>query len=149
VAVPVAAIDVQAFVHVTEDMDKTMKAVINVFPPRYSDEISFTRTYLEGHHGNPIILIKTRIKKGVTALAFISNLASKLSGKSKEGLLANIERHVDEKENFYLRLDKQAAFLNRLELGSEDSIRIQIRLNLGQKSIENMVNLCRELGLIL
>lgn len=148
-AVPVASIDVQAFIHVTEDVDKTMKAVINVFPPRYSDEFSFTRTYLKGHHGNPIILIKTRIKKGVIAQAFINNLASKLGEKSKEGLLTNIERHVDEKGNFYLRLDKQAAFLNRLGLGSEDSIRIQIRLNLGQKSIENMVNLCRELGLIL
>ena len=148
-AVPVAFIEAQAFVHVTEDADKTMKAIINVFPPGDSDEIPLTRANLKGHHGNPIILIKTRINKGNIAKAFINNLASKLSEKNKEALLTNIERHVDDKGNFYLRLDKQAAFLNKFELGSEDSIRIQIRLSLRQKSIENMVNLCRELRLIL
>lgn len=148
-AVPVSFIEVQAFVHVTEDADKTMKAVTNVLPPMYVDEFSFTKANLKGHHGNPIILIKTRIKKDGITKAFIDNLASKLGEKNKEVILKNIERHIDEKGNFYLRLDKQATFLNKLELGSEDSIRIQIRLNLLQKSIENMINLCRELGLIL
>lgn len=148
-AVPASFIEVQAFIHVTEDADKTMKAVINVFPPMHSDEIPFTRANLKGHHGNPILLIKTRIKKGGIAKAFIHNLASKIGERNKEVLRENIGRHVDEKGSFYLRLDKQAAFLNRLELGSEDSIRIQIRLTPRQKSIEEMVKLSRELGLIL
>lgn len=147
-AVPVSFIEVQAFIHVTEDTNKTMQAVTTVLPHIYQDEISFTTANLKGHHGNPIILIKTRITQGEIAEAFIDNLASKLGEKHKEYISKNIARHLDEKGSFYLRLDKQAAFLNNLELGSEDSIRIQIRFNLHKKSIENMVNLCRELRLI-
>ena len=141
-------VEIEVLAHATEDPDKVTQAIKNLFPPIHRDEVSFTQTSLKGHHGNPITLYKTRIQKKPIITAFIENLSSQLNNENKKTLHKNIERHIDEKGSLFIRLNKQSALLNKIELEYEDPIRIQIKFNIWQKSKENMIKLSHELGLI-
>ncbi len=138
-------IDASLFAHATEDEDKVMRAVQNLFPTEYMDSITFKRQNLHGHHKNPIILFETRIKDKEIIQAFVENLSSNLSTVDKQDLLGEIGRYV-EKGSLYLRLDKQAAFQGNFKLCSADPIRVRIRFR--KSKLENVVQVCRELGIL-
>jgi len=141
----IAFIDVSLFAHATEDEEKVMQAVRNLFPTEHRDLITFRRQNLRGHHRNPIILFETKIKDKEIIMAFIKNLSSNLSVLDKETLLEKLGRHV-EKGSLYLRLDKQAAFQGNFKLCMADPIRLRIRFR--KKRLEDMTQLCKELGIL-
>ena len=141
----VAFVDISLFAHATEDEDKVMRAVQNLFPLKYLDSITFRRQNLHGHHKNPIVLFETRIKDKEIIQTFVENLSSNLSVVDKENLLEEISRYV-EKGNLYLRLDKQAAFQGNFKLCTTDPIRVRIRFR--KSKLEDVVQVCRELGIL-
>ncbi len=138
-------IDVSLSAHATEDEDKVMQAVHNLFPPECLDNIVFKRQNLYGHHKNPIVLFGTRIKDKEITKAFVENLSSNLSIVDKQILLEDIGRHV-EKGSLYLRLGKQAAFKRSFKLCKADPIRVRIRFR--KSKLEDVVQICRELGIL-
>jgi hypothetical protein len=141
----IAFIDVSLFVHATEDENKVLRAVQNLFPSEYLDRLTFRRQSLRGHHRNPIVLFETRIKDREIVEAFVENLSSNLSTLDKQNLLEEIERYV-EKGSLYLRLDKQAAFRGNFKLCMADPIRVRIRFR--KSKLEDVVQVCRELGIL-
>ncbi len=141
----ISFINVSLFAHATEDEDKVMRAVQNLFPLKYLDSIAFKRQNLHGHHKNPIVLFETRIKDREIIQAFVGNLSSSLSVVDKQNLLEEIGRYV-EKGSLYFRLDKQAAFLGNFKLCAADPIRVRIRFR--KSKLEDVVQVCRELGIL-
>ena len=51
-----------------------------------------------------------------------------------------------EKGSLYLRLDKQAALQSKIKLVTSDPIRIRIRFR--KSKIEDVIKICREIGMI-
>lgn len=143
--IPVAYIDIRFFAHATEDLDKVMKAVQQVFPSDQMEDIVFNKSNLRGHYGNPITLFEARIKKKETIRALIENLSSHLSELDKETLSREISLHV-EKGSLYVRLDKQAALQGKLKLCTHDPIRVRIRFR--KRKIEDVVETCQKLGML-
>ena len=141
----IAFIDISLFAHATEDEDKVMQAAQNLFPKKYSDNITFRRQNLHGHHKNPIVLFEARIKDKEIIQAFIKNLSSNLSIIDKQNVLEEIGRYV-EKGSLYLRLDKQAAYQGNFRLCTADPIRVRIRFR--KSKLEDIVQICRELGML-
>ena len=142
---PVAYVDVRFCAHATEDLDKVMEAVQNVLPSDHIEDITFNRSNLEGHYGNPITFFETRIKDKETVRALVEKISANLSSLDKEELGRTINRCV-EKGSLYIRLDKQAALQGKIKLVTSDPIRIRIRF---QKSkIEDVIEICREIGMI-
>ena len=139
----VAYIDVRFSVHATEDLDKVIDAVQQVLPADHIDDIVLKKKALRGHYGNPIALFDTRIKKKAVVEALVDKLFSSLNEQDKEGLLREIDQHVEE-GSLYIRLDKQAAFQGEMKLCSADPIRVRIRFR--KRRIEDIVKICRELG---
>lgn len=142
---PIAYIDIRFFVHATEDLDKVVEAVQRVIPSDYMDDIVFKKANLKGHYGNPITLFQTRIKKKEIIKAFVENLSSRLDNLDKEMLRREIDLHV-EKGSLYVRLDKQAALQGELKLCTADPIRVRIRFR--KSKLEDVVQVCRELGIL-
>ncbi len=140
----VAYINVRFFVHATEDLDKVIEAVRHVLPSDYVDTIVFEKNSLRGHYGNSITLFETRIKEREIINAFIENLSLRLDEMDKKMLVREIDLHV-EKGSLYFRLDKQAAFQDKLKLRIEDPIHVRIRFR--KTKIEDIVKACRELGM--
>jgi len=142
---PVAYVDVRFCAHATEDVDKVVTAVQNILPSDHVEDISFRRSNLEGHYGNPITFFDARIKNKETVRALVENLSANLSSLDKEELGRTIKRCV-EKGSLYIRLDKQAALQGKIKLVTSDPIHIRIRFR--KSKIEDVIQICREIGMI-
>ena len=142
---PVAYVDIRFCAHATEDLDKVMEAVHNILPSDNIEDISFKRSGLDGHYGNPITFFETRIKDKETIRALVENLSANLSSLDKEELGREIHRYV-EKGSLYIRLDKQAALQGKIKLVTSDPIRIRIRFK--KSKTEDVIKICREIGMI-
>ena len=143
--VPATYIDIRVFAHATEDEGKVLSAVRNTLPQQVSESIVFKKSNLTGHHGNPITLFETRIKEKEHVKAFLEKLASSLGVLDKEVLGSEIEQHV-EKGCLYIRLDKQAAYLNEFRLGTTDPIHFKIHFK--KSNMKEIADVCRSFGII-
>jgi len=135
----------RVFAHATEDVDKVLNAVHNTLPAEVIENVVIKRTNLTGHHGNPIILLETRIKEKNAVQAVFKKLSSALSILDKEQLSGEIKEHLD-KGNLYLRLDKQSAYLNEIKLSRADPIHLCIHFQ--KSNPEEIVNVCRKFGML-
>jgi hypothetical protein len=133
-------VEISFIVHVTEDIQKALKAVRNLLPDLYRDNVSFKKEKLWGHHKNLIILVKTTIKKKNFGHAFIENLYNKLNISDKDELSKGFKKRLDNKKMFFLRLDKQKAYLGKIKLSSIDPIRIKIKLNFFPNNFKEIIN---------
>jgi RNA binding exosome subunit len=143
---PIAYIDVRFCAHATEDTNKVMKAVSNVLPSEDTeDKVVFNRSVVEGHYGNPITFFEARIKNEQTIKTLIENLSANLSSLDKEEIGRNISRYF-EKGSLFVRLDKQAALQGKIKLVMSDPIRIRIRFR--KNKTEDVLQICRRLGML-
>ena len=142
---PIAYVDVRFCAHATEDLNKVMDAVQNILPSEYLEDITFNKSILEGHYGNPITFFETRIKDKKTIKALIEQLVATLSVLDKDELDRTMYRCV-EKGSLYIRLDKQAAFKGKTKLVTSDPIRIRIRFR--KSKTEDVIVVCKEIGMI-
>jgi len=140
----VAYVDVRFSMHATEDPNKVIEAVHQVLPADYVDDIVFKKNALRGHYGNPITLFKARIKEKEIVEALLKKVFSNLNEQDRESFLKEIDIHVEE-GSLYVRLDKQAALQGEMKLCTADPIRLRIRFR--KKRIEDIVKICRELGM--
>lgn len=143
--IPIAYIDVRVFAHATEDLDKVLTSVRSILPPEQVDNIVFSKTGLTGHHGNPIVLVEAKIKDRHVAQAILERLASGLSTMDKENLGNEVADHL-ERGNLYLRIDKQSAFQGVFRFSNSDSI--HLRVHFKKHTSEEVVGICRKLGLL-
>lgn len=138
-------IDLRVFAHATEDLEKVLSAARNILPVEAADSVVFKKTSLTGHHGNPIVLVETRIKDAKIVQAAFQRLGAGLSLLDKESLNDEIMQHV-ENGNLYLRLDKQSAFLNQLKLSTSDPIHLKIHFK--KHGAQEILDICRKSGLL-
>lgn len=143
--IPIGYIDIRVFAHATEDTEKVLNAVRNVLPKEAVDTVTFNKSNLTGHHGNPIILLEARIKEKSVSQAVFEKLASSLTMLDKEQLGNEIMQHV-EKGSLYLRFGKQLAYLNELKFSSVDPIHFRIQFK--KHSQEEIIEICRKFGLL-
>ena len=123
----IAFIEVQAFSHATEDLEKVMRAIGRIIPEDAMDSINFVKTESKGHYGNPITVVKARVNKKQAIRGIMERLASGLDETDRVALVAEFNERFDDRGNIYVRLDKQSAYMGRLRLGREDPIRLQIK----------------------
>ena len=142
---PIAYVDIRFCAHATEDVDKVVEAVHNILPSDKLEDITFNRSCVEGHYGNPITFFETRIKDKETVRALVENLSVNLSSLDKEELGRTINRCV-EKGSIYIRLDKQAALQGKIKFVTSDPIRIRIRFK--KSKLEDVTEICREIGML-
>ncbi|MEM2265596.1 MAG: RNA-binding domain-containing protein [Candidatus Hadarchaeales archaeon] len=135
---PIREVTVKVLVHATEDENKIMEALKNFLPAK----IRVERVELEGHYGNPLVLLKARVKgkEMEEVLSFfldkIENLAS---------LFPKFDQHLDKEGNLYLRLDKQEACRGRWVLKGGDEV-IHLTLKSGSLKKKELLEFLRTKG---
>jgi len=142
--IPIGYIDIRVFAHATEELEKILNAVRNIIPEELVETITFKKTSLTGHHGNPITLLEARVKEKNVVQAVFKKLASSLSPLDKEILRNEIRQHLDG-GNLYIRLDKQSAYLNEVKLCTTDPI--HFRIHFQKHKPEEIIEICRKFGL--
>lgn len=118
---PIRRIEARTYCHATEEEERLATALAFAV-----QEGIASREELQGHFGNPLVRLTRRVEKRPAIRAVWSRWGA-------AGVLAkiagDIEARVDEEGVLHFRLDKQAAFQERLEL-AHDSDPIDIRLKL-------------------
>ncbi len=145
VSVPLAFVDVRVFAHATEDADRVLAAVRNLLPAEFVDVVSFRKSVLHGHYGNPIVLFEARIKDRKVVGAVFERLSSGLGVFDKDVLAGEVMQHVDD-GNLFVRLDKQSAFLGEFKLGVTDAV--HLRFHFRKHLPEDVLDVCRKFGLL-
>ena len=134
------------FAHSTEDVDKVVKAALNVFS-RDVGEVRFRSRVVGGQYGDSITILRAEVR-GSKAREALSRLIQSLDKADLNRLLSEVPLRVDEAGILYVRLDKQEAYLGRLRLAESDPIRLKFSFKLGvDESVEEVLEaLCSERG---
>lgn len=124
----VREVEVSAFAHATEDVDKVEKAMRSILPEE-SRDISFKRMPLTGYHGDPITVLTGKIRKK-EATRVLRKVVQELSSLDQQRLLDESEDRLDGGGNLYIRFDKQRAYMGKTGLQMTDPVRMKFRLRL-------------------
>ena len=127
--------------HATEDIQKILTKMHDVFLiPTENFLISKT----EGHWGNEICVIRAECDHSESS-ELLERIISGLKIGEKKFLLGTISDSFDEKNNFYIRLNKQSLCKGIISLSERDSIRIKFKpikeFNQNNKFRDHVINL--------
>lgn len=120
--------NIDIVIHATEDKYVILEAVLsNLEIPMEK----FEENEYEGHWGNKILRVSTEVNKNDTQI-LVERILKKLSFLDKENLLSNLDKHIDEKGNLYLRIDKQKICKNKISLSDTEGIKLKFKVNKNQ-----------------
>ena len=143
-----ASAELSVISHATEDVEKVCQAARNILPAELRGKITFKRTSLTGHHGNPITGLKAALIDWNMTERFIKDLVLRLSSLDKTLLSDNLDQCIDHDGNLYLRFDKQAAYRGEIRLRQDDPIRMKLKFHRKRCKTESVRRICKEMGLI-
>jgi len=143
-----ASAELSVIAHATEDVDKVCQAARNILPAELRGKITFKRTSLTGHHGNPIANLKATLTDQNMTERFIKDLVLRLSSLDRTFLSDNLDQCIDHDGNLYLRFDKQAAYRGEIRLRQDDPIRMKLKFHRKRCKTESVRRICKEMGLI-
>jgi len=141
----IISIEISLFAHATEDPEKIKKAFQNLLPSDRVEEVMLRKRVLKGEYGNPIIYYRAKITKPDVTEAILRKIGRNLPQHEKETLNWELKRRL-EKGSLYLRLDKQAAYRGKYKLCNADPIHLRIRFKTSK--IDDIRDICRELGML-
>jgi len=122
---PIQSVEVSTIAHATEDPIKVDRALLALLQ---GINQQFTRHFLEGHHGNPIVKIETRLAND-NANQFARLLIRKLPESERLLLLRDLELHSDDDGNLFIRVDKQKLLQGDFRMAEDDPVRVRIKFN--------------------
>ncbi|MCD6140974.1 MAG: RNA-binding protein [Thermococcus sp.] len=139
-------IRVSTFAHATEDPEKVLEAMGIFFPEDVpSEDIEFEILETEGYFGNPIKVINAELKRSKSVKKMLEHLKELLNEEDKEYLLENLEEKVDETGTFFIRFNKQKAYLGEVAIGEgEDVIQVKIKVKTFPMKKETVVKTIKE-----
>lgn len=114
---------ISVVIHATEDKEKVTYKIAKIFSLN-SDK--FEEISTKGHWGNQIIMLNLRLGRG-DAGRTIKTIFASLDNTSKTYLLSSLENSTDERDNLYVRVDKQRVCRDEISLSDQDSIKIRFR----------------------
>ncbi len=117
---------IEIVVHATEDKMRIISSILSILEIPLQEK--FNEIQYEGHWGNKILRLTTEINNK-EAQTLIEKILKSLSFTEKEYLITALDKHIDEKGNFYLRLDKQKLCKNKISLSETEGIKIKFKIN--------------------
>jgi RNA binding exosome subunit len=123
------SVQISTIAHATEDLDKVEAALRMILPESLKKREVFTRRYMLGHHGNPIVTFDARLTKPQELDQFTYYFTRQLAKNEKLFIERDLDAHSDDQGNLYIRIDKQQAFRGIVELGDEDPIRLRLKFS--------------------
>jgi len=125
-------IEVRTFCYATEEEERVLAALRTVTP-----EIEPRRETREGYFGNPLVVLTARAEDAPTQRAVWARIVAALG---TDEILRGIEDRLDEDGIYYLRFDKQSAYLGRIETAKRpDVIAFRAKVAAFPKRRENLV----------
>jgi len=122
-------VSAEIIIHGTEDKKKILDPMYKLFEIK---EEEFVQERLEGHFGNPILMLSIKLGKN-RAEEFIKKLVSKISKSQMDEFLQNIQMYF-EGSSLFLRISKKDIARNSISLQQNDALKIKISTPVYKKS---------------
>ena len=135
----VHSVEISTIAHATDDLEKVQTALNHILPDSLLGRQVFTRRYMEGHHGNPIVTFEAKLTKPNDVMEFIEHFLKQLSRSERLRVERDLDLHSDEDGNLFIRLDKQRAYLGAVELADEDPIRVRLKFSKLKGDAKNLM----------
>ena len=123
----IQTVEISTIAHATDDLDKVQTVLTRLIPDTLKGRQLFTRRYIQGHYGNPIVTFEARLAKPSEIDEFTTFFLGQLSNKDKLAIQRDLKLHSDDDGNLYIRIDKQQTFRGIIQLGGEDPIRVRMK----------------------
>ncbi|ENN96340.1 hypothetical protein J422_02629 [Methanocaldococcus villosus KIN24-T80] len=145
------SIKISSIAHATEDLEKVLKAIEFLIPEDVDDEkIDIEVVETEGYFRNPIRIINLNAE-GKEAEKIYKHIIELIKSNEKNINKLRRDLHLRIEDNkFYIRFDKQKAFLGEARVvDGDDVIRVVINFKIYTKNKEDIVKelLTKELGI--
>ncbi len=103
-------------------------------------------TNVEGYYKNPISTLSVNITRKQDCLAFARFVRENMHPQDVELLRSEMPDRLDDEQLFHFRLDKQAAYLNKVKLtSSSDAITVKVKIATFPKNREQAGKIVEEL----
>jgi len=116
-------LSLEAFCHATEDLSKVKGALLNLLPPEAAKSAGFKEQKLEGSFGNEITIVRLELGKQGDMGKAIEWFKESLPKEDVEDF--NVDEHVTDDGEFWMRFDKQEAYGGKIVLGGQDTIQLK------------------------
>ena len=117
-SVPFHYFDLRAFCYVTEDDKRVEDALRTVLP----EEFEIQRAESEGHYGDRILVLSARVESADAMRTVLDSLGD-LADEELDRVRTELDERVTENCEFFLTLDKQAAYGGKVALGDGITLR--------------------------
>ncbi|MFW6385262.1 MAG: RNA-binding protein [Halodesulfurarchaeum sp.] len=118
-SLPFHYVEFRTFCYATE-AESRVKAALQTFLPTDAD---VERTVNEGHFGDPIVVLSTRLERADEIRHVFSLLRENLDF---ETLSAELPERIDDNNSLFLQFDKGAAFRGAVALGDGITFRAKV-----------------------
>lgn len=117
--VPFHYVDLRAFCYDTEDEQRVVAALQHFLP----EDSEVERAESRGHHGDRIVVLSVRVERADEIRHVFDQLRA---GADIDAIRDQLEDRVTENCEFFVHLDKQAAFQGDAQLGEGISFRAKV-----------------------
>jgi RNA binding exosome subunit len=125
----VAKIEARAFSRATEVPERITEAILNLYDEEFRELVQFESTKVEGHSGDAILIVESILKDKSGCEATLDHIFGGLDERDRRRLRNSLLRRIDRNCLFFVRIDKQAAFLDNIKLArGPDVISIQVHI---------------------
>lgn len=131
-SIPFHYVDLRTFAYATED-EALVERALRTFLP---EDAAVERTENEGHHGDRIVVLSTRLDTADEIRQVLSQVADL---GDIESVIGELEQRVDEDCSLFLQFDKQAALDGEVTLGRGILLRAKVEAYPARKetAVEN------------
>jgi RNA binding exosome subunit len=126
----VAKVEARAYSRATEVPDRVAEAILNLYPERFRELVEFELTEVEGHSGDDFLIVESKLKDKAGCEATLDHIIGRLESRDRRRLRNSLSYRIEKNCQFFVRIDKQAAFLDDIVLAKGPdviSVRIHIR----------------------
>jgi len=125
----VAKIEARAYSRVTELPERVESAVLNVFPEEFRKDVIVSFSKAEGHSGYAIQIIEASLKNRDGCESTLDRMFSSFDDRDRQRVRNSLPQRLNENCLFFLRIDKQLAFLDKLKLADGPDV-ISVRMDI-------------------
>jgi RNA binding exosome subunit len=123
----IQSVEISTIAHATDDLTKVEAALRFILPDSLRERELFTRRYVQGHYGNPIVTFDARLCRRSEVETFVESFVERLPRNDKLIILRDLDLHSDSEGNLYIRIDKQQALGCSIVVSDDDPIRVKMK----------------------
>ncbi|MFW9793427.1 MAG: RNA-binding domain-containing protein [Candidatus Thorarchaeota archaeon] len=125
----VAKIEARAYSRATELAERVESAMLNLIPEEHRKDAELEVTTVEGHSCDEIQIIIVRLNSETGCDDTLDHLFTSFDSRDRRRVHNSLLQRLNSNCLFFLRIDKQAAFLNKITLAEGPDV-IHVRIDI-------------------